>query len=263
MTSLLQHTDHYHTRGGITVHRVIDDLPAADTIEPVLDALDSQRGALFASSYEYPGRYTRWDMGFINPPLAIRGRGLNFWVSALNERGALLLPAITAVLEQLSAVASLEVRGQDLIGSVTPTQERFPEEQRSKQASLFSVLRVLVQLFYSTAEPHLGLYGAFGYDLAFQFEPIRLRLERPADQRDLVLYLPDELIVVDHRRERAMRRSYEFEVDGHSTHSLPRTGESQAYQGNPQVKQGCDHEPGEYAAGGDRGQGCLQKRRPV
>ena len=54
MTSLLQHTDHYHTRGGITVHRVIDDLPAADTIEPVLDALDSQRGALFASSYEYP-----------------------------------------------------------------------------------------------------------------------------------------------------------------------------------------------------------------
>ena len=67
IASLSQHTDHYHTRGGITVHRVINDLPVADTIEPVLDALDSQRGALFASSYEYPGRYTRWDMGFINP----------------------------------------------------------------------------------------------------------------------------------------------------------------------------------------------------
>ena len=249
MTSLLQHTDHYHTRGGITVHRVIDDLPAADTIEPVLDALDRRRGALFASSYEYPGRYTRWDMGFINPPLAVGGRGLNFWVSALNERGALLLPAIIAVLENLSAVASLEVRGPDLIGAVTPTHERFPEEQRSKQPSLFSVLRELVQLFYSTAEPHLGLYGAFGYDLAFQFEPIRLHLERPADQRDLVLYLPDELIVIDHRRERAMRRSYEFEVDGHSTHGIPRSGESRAYQGNPQVQQSCDHEPGEYAAG--------------
>ena len=51
-----------------------------------------------------PGRYTRWDMGFINPPLAIGGRGLNFCVSALNERGALLLPAITAGVEQLSAV---------------------------------------------------------------------------------------------------------------------------------------------------------------
>ena len=249
MTSLLQHTDHYHTRGGITVHRVIDDLPAADTIEPILDALNNQRGALFASSYEYPGRYTRWDMGFINPPLAVGGRGLNFWVSALNERGGLLLPAITAVLEKLSAVASLEVRGPDLIGSVTPTRERFPEEQRSQQPSLFSVLRALVQLFYSTAEPHLGLYGAFGYDLAFQFEPLRLRLERPADQRDLVLYLPDELIVVDHRRERAMRRSYEFEVDGHSTHGIPRSGERRAYQGNPQVKQDCDHKPGEYAAG--------------
>ena len=137
-----------------------------------------------------PDATTRWDMGFINPPLAIGGRGLNFWVSALNERGTLLLPAVATVVEQLSAVASLEVRGQDLIGSVTPMREHFPEEQRSQQPSLFSVLRVLVQLFYSTAEPHLGLYGAFGYDLAFQFEPIRLRLDRPADQRDLVLYLP-------------------------------------------------------------------------
>ena len=111
------------------------------------------------------------------------------------------------------------------------------------------MLRALVQLFYSTAEPHLGLYGAFGYDLAFQFEPTTLRLERPADQRDLVLYLPDELIVVDHRREWAMRRSYEFEVDGHSTHGMPRIGANQAYQGSTTAKQGCDHIPGEYARG--------------
>ncbi len=259
MTSLLQHTDHYHTRGGITVHRVIDDLPAADTIEPVLDALDSQRGALFASSYEYPGRYTRWDMGFINPPMVVGGRGLHFWVSALNERGLLLLPTITTMLEQLSAVTSVEVRGQELRGSITPTRARFPEEQRSQQPSLFSVLRALVQLFYSTAEPHLGLYGAFGYDLAFQFEPLRLRLERPADQRDLILYLPDQLIVVDHRRERAMRRSYEFEIDGHSTHGLPRTGERRVYQGNPQVGQSCDHEPGEYATGVTVAKAAFQK----
>ena len=249
ISSLLQNIDHYHTRGGVTVHRVVDDLPVADTIEPVLDALDSRRGALFTSSYEYPGRYTRWDMGFINPPLAVVCRGLDFRVSALNERGALLLPVITAVVQHLPAVASFEIQDEDLSGTIKPTAERFPEEQRSKQPSIFSLLRALIELFYSTAEPHLGLYGAFGYDLAFQFEPLKLRLERPADQRDLVLYLPDELIVIDHRREWAMRRRYEFEVDGYSTHGMPRTGESQPYTGQGKVQQSCDHEPGEYAKG--------------
>ncbi len=249
ISSLLQNIDHYHTRGGVTVHRVVDDLPVADTIEPVLGALDSQRGALFTSSYEYPGRYTRWDMGFINPPLAVVCRGLDFRVSALNERGALLLPTIAAVVQHLPSVASFEIQDQNLNGTIKSTAERFPEEQRSKQPSIFSLLRALIELFYSTAEPHLGLYGAFGYDLAFQFEPLKLRLERPAGQRDLVLYLPDELFVIDHRREWAMRRQYEFEVDGYSTHGMPRTGESQPYAGQGKVQQSCDHEPGEYAKG--------------
>src|SRR5439155_24698553 len=111
--------------------------------------------------------------------------------------------------------------------------------QRSKQPSSFSVLRALVELFSSDADSHLGLYGAFAYDLAFQFEPLRLRLERPADQRDLVLYLPDELVIVDHRRERAMRRRYDFEVGRRSTHGLPREGAMQAYLSADHVERAC------------------------
>ncbi len=61
--------ERYRTRGGITVERTVDDVPHADAIEPVLDALDQRRGVVLASSYEYPGRYTRWDMGFVDPPL--------------------------------------------------------------------------------------------------------------------------------------------------------------------------------------------------
>ena len=43
----------------------------------------------------------------------------------------------------------------------------------------------------------LGLYGAFGYDLTFQFETVALTQRRDATQRDLVLYLPDEIMVID------------------------------------------------------------------
>src|SRR5262249_53521936 len=113
----------------------------------------------------------------------------------------------------------------------------------------FSLLRAVIDLFSSAEDQHLGLYGAFGYDLAFQFEPLRLRLERPSDQRDLVLYIPDELIIVDHRREQAVRHRYDFEWNGQSTQGLPREGSVQPYVGTERVERTCDHEPGEYAAG--------------
>jgi anthranilate synthase len=64
----------YITRGGITVHRTTEDIAIAGAIEPVIDALDTRRGVLLTSSYEYPGRYTRWDMGFVDPPLVLTAR---------------------------------------------------------------------------------------------------------------------------------------------------------------------------------------------
>jgi anthranilate synthase len=259
----IESADSYPTRGGLVVHRIVEEIPVADAIEHVVDALDSRRGALFASSYEYPGRYTRWDMGFVDPPLELVSRDRSFRFSALNARGQVLLPAIERAIAALPAVERSELVGSELIGEVRRPAGRFAEEERSKQPSVFSVLRALVELFYSPADPHLGLYGSFGYDLAFQFEPLELRLERPADQRDLVLYLPDELVIVDHRRERAMRRRYEFEVkvpgpDGAgdrtpaggeslTTYGLPRDGGSLPYVGATSVERSCDHAPGQYA----------------
>ena len=241
--------DSYQTRGGITVRRIVEAIPVEGAIEPVIDALDSQRGVLLTSSYEYPGRYTRWDMGFVNPPLALTSRGRNFSLSALNARGQLLLSPLGGVIESLPAVASAEVRKNDIIGTIKIAEGRFAEEQRSKQPSIFSLLRAIIDLFAHPDEPHLGLYGAFGYDLAFQFEPLKLRLARPKDQRDLVLYIPDELVVVDHRRERAVRYRYDFEVDGCSTQGLPRDGATAPYVGANKTDRACDHEPGEYAEG--------------
>jgi anthranilate synthase len=239
----------YVTRGGLAVHRTVEDIPIAGAIEPVIDALDTRRGVLLTSSYEYPGRYTRWDMGFVDPPLALMARERQVCLAALNERGRVLLPAIEAALRGLAEVSWQRTADGQLDGLVDAPTKRFAEEERSKQSSVFTVLRALIELFASPADPHLGLYGAFGYDLAFQFEPIRLVLRRPADQRDLVLYLPDELTIVDHQRERAVRRRYDFEVAGATTTGLPRTGAARPYVGTTRVERACDHAPGEYADG--------------
>jgi anthranilate synthase len=244
----MRSTDSYATRAGIRVHRTVTDIPVANAIEPVIEALDAHRGVLLASSYEYPGRYTRWDMGFIDPPLALTARERHVRVEALNARGTILLDAIDPALRALDALDSVARTGDALAVTVKPATGRFAEEERSRQASVFSVLRALIDLFGYEDEPHLGLYGAFAYDLAFQFEPIRLRLERPSDQRDLVLYLPDELVIVDHRREAAQRRRYEFEVGPRSTDGLPREGAARPYVANTSIVPGGDHAPGDYAA---------------
>lgn len=235
------------TRGGIRVWRTVTPLAVAGAVDPILDALDAHRGVLLASSYDYPGRYTRWDIGFVDPPLQLTARERSFAVEALNDRGEVLLPAIARRLSAVDAVASLEQTDRQVAGRIATPDRRFREEERSKQPSVFTVLRALVDLFSSPADPHLGLYGAFGYDLAFQFEPIAHRLPRADSKRDLVLFLPDRLVIVDHNRDMARRQDYEFEVDGRSTAGLERTGEARAFRGATTVDRKSDHADGEFA----------------
>ena len=183
-----------------------------------------RRGVLFSSSFEFPGRYTRWDMGFVDPPLVFTTRARRYAIEALNRRGRVLLPAIAAVLSGLPAT-TVERSGDGVLGEVGEAERRFAEEERSRQPSVFSVLRALIRLFGNGQDQHLGFYGAFGYDLVFQFEPMPLKLPRPLDQRDLVLYLPDEILVVDHMRQLAAIHRYEFEVGGETTAGTrPRRG---------------------------------------
>jgi anthranilate synthase len=241
----------YTTDGGIAVAReiVTGTYSPADTT--LVEALDHQRGVLFSSSFEFPGRYTRWDMGFVDPPLAFTARDRGFSVEALNARGEVLIPAIADALKILGAVELGPIGVSRLDGTIRPATTRFPEEQRSRQPSVFSVLRALIALFKSAEDEHLGFYGAFGYDLVFQFEPTALKQSRPDDQRDLVLYLPDDILIVDHMRQQAAHHRYDFAVGGKSTADLPRETPAAVYHPDrvPAVlPPESDHAPGEYPA---------------
>ena len=251
-------TKTYLSAGGITITRSARTGTRGDAIASLAAALDERLGVLLTSSFEYPGRYTRWDIGFCDPALAFTGRQRGFEVRACNVRGAVLLPAVAAALEGCDALATLEAGERTVTGTVRASGEWFPEELRSKQPTLFSVVRALIDLFRSPEDAHLGLYGAFGYELAFQFDPVRLAMPRDGNERNLVLFLPDDVLVVDHRRETATRYLYEFEVADGSTAGLPRTGRRTAglprtgfrtpYAPAGAVERECDHAPGEYAA---------------
>ena len=248
-TELSTQKDIMETTGAITVERTVWALPYPDAGSALIDQLDSRRGVLLASSFEYPSRYTRWDIGFINPPFEITAHGRKIRLRALNTRGEVLLQAALASLTghpHLDDIAQPDKRTIHL--QIIESKEKFHEEFRSKQPSVFSVIRILIDFFHLENDPYLGLYGAFGYELAFQFEPIKPRLKRDVKQRDMVLYLPDELLLVDHRASRAYTHQYEFIYQGQKTHGLARDGQNAPYVPSPNTLSSSDHQPGEYAA---------------
>jgi anthranilate synthase len=238
----------YITAGGIAVLRRSRAATAGEDILALRRALDTRRGAVFSSNYEYPGRYSRWDFGFVDPPLAVTAKGRAVEIAALNARGAVLLPAIEAALSGAQAVATLSRESNRLLIRVNEAAAQFTEEERIHQPTAFSIVRLIVALFRSEDDTSLGLAGAFGYDLAFQFDPVKPRLKRPDDLRDLVLYLPDEMIVVDHYAGTTTVHSYEFEVGGTSTDGLPRDTVPLPFRSANHLPMKRDHQPGEYAA---------------
>lgn len=104
-TELLDNgAERYRTEGGVTVTRQRHETPYVGAIETYVDALNSRRGCVFSSNYEYPGRYTRWDTAIVDPPLVVSARGRDMRIEALNARGEKLLDGIAPVVEALAEV---------------------------------------------------------------------------------------------------------------------------------------------------------------
>ena len=61
----------YTTRGGIRIQRETWIGPYEREHDTLAHTLDDRRGVLLSSSFEFPGRYTRLDMGFVDPPLVL------------------------------------------------------------------------------------------------------------------------------------------------------------------------------------------------
>ncbi|QGG91284.1 anthranilate synthase [Agrobacterium sp. MA01] len=249
MSTILQEdgSEAYQTRGGVTVTRRRRPTPYGDAISTYVDKLDERRGAVFSSNYEYPGRYTRWDTAIVDPPLGISSFGRKVWIEAYNGRGEALLAMIADALASVDDLALGARTATRLDLDVKLPSRVFTEEERSKMPTVFTVLRAITALFYSEEDAAIGLFGAFGYDLAFQFDAIDLKLTRPDDQRDMVLFLPDEILVVDHYSAKAWIDRYDFTKGDVTT-----IGQSEEIAPEPFVHTDTipprgDHRPGEYA----------------
>jgi anthranilate synthase len=239
--------ERFVTEGGVTITRRRSATPYEGAIETYIDALNTRRGAVFSSNYEYPGRYTRWDTAIIDPPIAITAIGRAMRIEALNARGEAMLPALRRVVGSLADVTIEDATAQLIVLKIAEPGRVFSEEERSRVPSVFTVLRAITALYKTGEDANLGLYGAFGYDLAFQFDPVEMKLDRSRGQRDLVLFLPDEILVVDHYTAQAWHDRYDYAAASQSTEGLPRESRPEPFRTPDRIPPRGDHEPGEFA----------------
>jgi anthranilate synthase len=243
----------FTTRSGIAVTRSVSPVPFKNGLRHLLRELDTYRGFYLSSGYEFPGRYSRWDIASVRPLLEIVGFGRELHFRPLNVRGEVLNRMLYDVLAPHPHWESLALEAGALRGTLKPLPPLFPEEERSKQPSAFSILRALVEEFRGTKDTRLALVGAFGYDLLFQFDPIALKLPR-AGTKDLQLFLCDDIYYMDRKKERIEHFEYDFSYKGWSTLALERAGApvSSPAVGQPSQEPVSDHSPEEYIANVER-----------
>ncbi|HEY1219948.1 MAG: anthranilate synthase component I [Bryobacteraceae bacterium] len=214
----------YTTPHGIEVTRLASQGNYQKGLKHLLHDLDQHRGIYLSSGYEYPGRYSRWDVASTRPPLEIVAYDRRVEFRPLNERGRRILEILHPVLAAHPHWEEFVSAGGALEGRLKPLPALFPEEERSKQPSAFSILRALTNEFRGEEDSRLGLLGAFGYDLLFQFEPIEKKLTRDG-HKDLHLFLCDDIRFMDRKKEKIERFRYDFARGEISTAGLDRDGE--------------------------------------
>ncbi|WP_342727135.1 anthranilate synthase component I [Bradyrhizobium sp. B097] len=237
----------YLTNGGLAVARVVEQFTGgANRLDDLIALLDRRRGVVLSSGTTVPGRYESFDLGFADPPLVLETSGTDFSLQALNPRGEVLIAFLGDVLREPCVVIT-ERSATRLAGHIVRGAAPVEEDQRTRRASVMSLVRDMVAAFTSNADPLLGLFGAFAYDLVFQIEDIVQKRTREADQRDIVLYVPDRLLAYDRATGRGVALNYEFTWKGKST-----AGQSHETAPSLYAKTGrqgfADHAPGEYQA---------------
>src|ERR1700753_3898240 len=140
--------------GGVTIIRTASAFDPAE-LTRIAELIDRRRGGVLSSGMEYPGRYTRWHMGYVNPPLEIACRGRQVTARALNQRGLVLLPVIRDAMLRVGVERPGPADDESTVTVFVPAGERaFTEEERSRQPTVFSVLREITAAF-ACADEHL------------------------------------------------------------------------------------------------------------
>src|SRR4051794_4109927 len=117
----------YSTKSGIAVTRVSSKVSFKKGLKSLLRELDTHRGVYLSSGYEFPGRYSRWDMAAVQPPLEIIAVDRDVEFRALNLRGLMINEMLDPILSRHPHWESFGPQAGGLRGRLKPLPELFSE----------------------------------------------------------------------------------------------------------------------------------------
>ena len=133
------------TRGGVRVSRTATPFDPVE-LGRIAALVDERRGGVLSSGMEYPGRYSRWHLAYVNPCAEVVAHGRAVTARALNRRGAVLLPVLGAALAR--AGQPVAPSGPDEVSVMIPEPAGLvAEEDRSRRPTVFSAVREVIAAF--------------------------------------------------------------------------------------------------------------------
>src|SRR5258707_15579442 len=128
----------FETGGGVRVTRTAASFDPALLAE-ITQQVEERRGGVLSSGMEYPGRYSRWHMPYVDPCVELVARGRQITATALNERGLVLLPVIEAAMRRVGAPPPGSPAVERASTVVIPEPGGVvAEEKRSRRPTVFS-----------------------------------------------------------------------------------------------------------------------------
>src|SRR5579871_4504763 len=110
----------YTTPHGIQVTRTVAIGDYRQGLRHLLRDLDQHRGIYLSSGYEYPGRYSRWDIASTCPPLEIVSYDRRVELRPLNARGRVLTQILHPLLAAHPHWDEFGFEGETLAGRLKP-----------------------------------------------------------------------------------------------------------------------------------------------
>jgi len=205
-----------NTNSNLKIKETKTELKNKDDILFLVDFLENNKGMFLSSGTEYPGRYSRWETGFYNPPVEVIAYFDRVIFQSLNLKGKELIKIFYEILSN-SSEYDLIKEENNIIAKIKFSSKIFKEEDRSKQPSVLSPIRKILEFFKHNEKTTLGFYGAFGFDLLFQFDKIDLINKRNPNQPIARLFFPDVIYSYDRKKEVGYKFEYDFEYKNYST----------------------------------------------
>ena len=153
--------------------------------------------------------YGRQSIVVPNAALRITGKNDTFGLDALTETGEAILHAFDR--DDFPYATDLRVTEREIRGRVPSQSDPNVEEHaRIRQPNASYAIRTVLQKFPQLKDDQAGLYGAFAYDFARNFENFGNRFSEGGEP-DFLLFLPSTVVYFDDIREQSTLKQFFFD----------------------------------------------------